>query len=164
MRETVLTRNDNGDDSIAWALEIHAKIADLGLFNFAVLNGNEDAPEWIDFYTSNNPDKGEAHFRWIPAELDVEIYGGTSPIKRSAENAVLHGEFKSEDLDLAAQQAAQATLDAHGEMWPPQDVWDFLRCNSDNDGYPVMRRLPAQMPRQFVHDYKRHYRLLTEGK
>lgn len=54
---TTLTRHDwNGQfDSIAWAFEEHLKEIDDGKFNFAVLYGNEDSPEEIEFYESKSP-------------------------------------------------------------------------------------------------------------
>ena len=60
MKETFLTRKDDnvGDglfDSIKWALESHVGIADDSRFNSAMLYGNEDAPERIDFYTQAMP-------------------------------------------------------------------------------------------------------------
>lgn len=60
MRETLLTRKDDevGEglfDSVAWALEVHVKVLDTGVYNSAVLYGNEDAPEMIDFYTQVTP-------------------------------------------------------------------------------------------------------------
>lgn len=60
MRETMLTRKDDdvGEgvfDSIAWALEVHCKLPDRGVYNAAILYGNEDAPEMIDFYAQPEP-------------------------------------------------------------------------------------------------------------
>jgi hypothetical protein len=54
---TTLTRHDwNGQfDSIKWAFEEHVKTADRGEYNFAVLYGNEDCPEQIDFYKFESP-------------------------------------------------------------------------------------------------------------
>lgn len=59
-RETVLTRYDAdlGEglfDSIAWAFSEHVKQPDNPLYNSAVLYGNEDCPEMIDFYTESEP-------------------------------------------------------------------------------------------------------------
>lgn len=42
-------------DSIAWALSEHVKTADTGVFQSAILYGNEDAPDMIDFYTQAEP-------------------------------------------------------------------------------------------------------------
>jgi hypothetical protein len=52
---TLLTRKDKHVgtglfDSIAWAFEVHVKQPDLGVFRSALLYGNEDAPERIEFY------------------------------------------------------------------------------------------------------------------
>ena len=60
MKETLLTRKDDsvGDglfDSIAWAFSEHLKTADTGVYNAAILYGNEDAPEMIDFFTKAEP-------------------------------------------------------------------------------------------------------------
>lgn len=58
--ETLITRKDDnvGDgvfDSIAWALEQHVKTEDTGIYHSAILYGNEDSPERIDFYTKAEP-------------------------------------------------------------------------------------------------------------
>jgi hypothetical protein len=59
MKETFLTRNDEGIgegifDSIAWAYETHVKRADNPRAGFAVLYGNEDSPDRIDFFDVND--------------------------------------------------------------------------------------------------------------
>jgi hypothetical protein len=43
-------------DSIAWALEVHAKREDTGEYESAMLFGNEDAPDRIDFYRECDPE------------------------------------------------------------------------------------------------------------
>ena len=57
--QTFLTRSDavgaTPFDSIAWALETHVGIPDTGRFNAAMLYGNEDCPERIEFYTQAKP-------------------------------------------------------------------------------------------------------------
>ncbi len=60
MKETLLTRTDDhvGDgpfDSIKWAFEEHVKQPDDDTINSAVLYGNEDSPEFIDFYHEAAP-------------------------------------------------------------------------------------------------------------
>jgi hypothetical protein len=60
MKETLLTRKDDTVgagvfDSIAWAFSEHVKAPDTGEYNSAVLYGNEDAPEMIDFYREAVP-------------------------------------------------------------------------------------------------------------
>ena len=59
-KTTFLTRSDVVGsglfDSVEWAMEVHAKKSDCGQFNSAVLHGNEDCPERIDFYRSAEPD------------------------------------------------------------------------------------------------------------
>ena len=62
MKETLLTRKDDGlglggelFDSIKWAFEEHLKIPDDPRFNSAVLYGNEDSPEMIEFYKVEEP-------------------------------------------------------------------------------------------------------------
>lgn len=54
MTQSFLTRNDDGFDSIAWCFETHVKHADVRAVQYAVLTGNEDSPERIDFYIRNN--------------------------------------------------------------------------------------------------------------
>jgi hypothetical protein len=74
-QEILLTRTDDNVgvglyDSIAWAYEVHVKQPDPRSYNAAILYGNEDAPERIDFYTSPEPlvtDKPA--FIWMP-EVD----------------------------------------------------------------------------------------------
>jgi len=58
--KTLITRKDYhlGDgvfDSLAWALSEHCKIPDTGEYKAAVLYGNEDSPQRIDFYTQPYP-------------------------------------------------------------------------------------------------------------
>jgi hypothetical protein len=68
---TSLTRHDwnNQFDSIKWAMEVHTKREDKGEYNFAVLYGNEDCPERIDFYKSSNPNWNEyIAFTWYSDE------------------------------------------------------------------------------------------------
>jgi hypothetical protein len=65
MAMTMLTRRDDlgvaSDpfDSIKWALETHVKRQDSGRYNYAVLYGNEDSPDRIDFWCSE-PDVGDS--------------------------------------------------------------------------------------------------------
>lgn len=71
MKETMLTRHDRAEwgelfDSIAWALETHCKTIDRSVYNAAILYGNEDAPEMIDFYTQAEPlITDTVAWRWI---------------------------------------------------------------------------------------------------
>lgn len=58
--ETLLTRKDDnvGEglfDSIEWAFSEHLKEPDNPEFNAAILYGNEDAPDRIDFYREAEP-------------------------------------------------------------------------------------------------------------
>lgn len=55
MKSTYMTRKDEGVgegsyDSIAWIFSQHLKEADTGEFNYAVLTGNEDAPQRIELW------------------------------------------------------------------------------------------------------------------
>lgn len=70
---TVLTRKDavgvDAYDSISWALEVHCKLTDMGLFNYAVLHGNEDSPERIDFWMTSEPNwNQEPDYVWTREE------------------------------------------------------------------------------------------------
>lgn len=56
----LLTRKDAGlgvglFDSVAWAFEVHLKEPDNPLFKSAVLHGNEDCPDRIEFYARSMP-------------------------------------------------------------------------------------------------------------
>ena len=54
-------------DSIAWAFEVHMRTQDTGLYNSAILYGNEDAPYKIEFFTQAVPLVTDAiAFTWIP--------------------------------------------------------------------------------------------------
>lgn len=70
-RTSYLTRHDpdvgDGDyDSIAWALEVHVAVPDTGEYRAAVLHGDEDAPERIEFWRAEEPMRTEApDFVWI---------------------------------------------------------------------------------------------------
>ena len=59
IKSRVLTRSDEfgveSHDSIAWAFEVHLKQPDPGTYHAAILYGNEEAPEEIDFYTQAEP-------------------------------------------------------------------------------------------------------------
>ena len=68
----LLTRADDnlGDgvfDSIQWCYEVHVK-RDLGTqYKSAVLYGNEDCPERIEFYTQAEPKlRDRVAFVWVP--------------------------------------------------------------------------------------------------
>src|SRR5690348_15861595 len=54
-----LTRHDaegTGDyDSIQRAIEVHVRMPDTGIYNFALLCGNEDAPDKIELYRKAEP-------------------------------------------------------------------------------------------------------------
>lgn len=60
MKVTTLTRRDEGFDSIAWALEVHVKKPNEPAFNYALMYGNEDAPDSIDFWYDPNPSAGQS--------------------------------------------------------------------------------------------------------
>ena len=70
-----LTRKDSevgeGDfDSIAWAFETHVKAPDTGEYQTAVLYGNEDAPERIEFFKNADPNHDEvADYIWIDPDF-----------------------------------------------------------------------------------------------
>ena len=68
-RMTQLTRADEINsayfDSIEWALDCHVNRPDTGEFNFAVLHGNEDAPERIEFWRAEMP-FAAPDFVWTP--------------------------------------------------------------------------------------------------
>lgn len=73
MGQSYLTRDDHdvgagSFDSVNWALTEHVKIADTGEYRAALLTGNEDAPERIDFFTDAAPrfDASPAYV-WIAA-------------------------------------------------------------------------------------------------
>jgi hypothetical protein len=72
-KETMLTRRDTdvGEgsfDSIAWALNVHVKTHDTGIYHAAILHGNEDCPERIDFYTQTEPKvSDDVAYTWKPA-------------------------------------------------------------------------------------------------
>lgn len=76
MGTVMMTRKDevigNGSfDSIAWAFEVHVGEPDDKRINSAVLYGNEDAPEMIDFY--KEPElliTSKCVRRWIPARRE----------------------------------------------------------------------------------------------
>lgn len=64
-------------------------------------------------------------------------------------------------IDQAAAEAARASFDAHGEQWPAEDLWAWIRNAWLEDDDPRRLLLPPQMPRQFKHDYRRHYRIVS---
>lgn len=60
MHTTFISRRDDevGQgtfDSIAWAFEVHVKQPDTGEYNSAILHGNEDCPDKIEFWRAANP-------------------------------------------------------------------------------------------------------------
>ncbi len=75
-KQQLLTRNDEGVgegsfDSIAWAFSEHVGTKDLGNYQSAVLFGNEDCPERIEFYIQAEPlvtDKPELIWHNEPVE------------------------------------------------------------------------------------------------
>lgn len=78
MEQTLLTRKDveSGGglyDSIAWVFEAHVKWPDTGAYNSAILYGNEDAPERIDFYESASPAINSIpSCTWFPSVSDEQ--------------------------------------------------------------------------------------------
>ena len=69
------------------------------------------------------------------------------------------------NINTAAENAAQASMDAHGEFVAAEIVWDFMRqvCHDMNgEVYGEMLSLPESMPRQFKHDYARHCRVVRD--
>jgi hypothetical protein len=74
---TLLTRADfTGEyNSIKWAHEEHLRIPDEGRYHSAVLIGNEDSPEAIEFYTRAMPTvTDEVAYRWVPGDPDSLRY------------------------------------------------------------------------------------------
>ncbi len=77
MKETFITRHDTDVgvevcDSIAWAFENHVKQEDEGLYDSAMLYGNEDAPVRIEFYTFESPTIHDTPaFIWTPAKEEA---------------------------------------------------------------------------------------------
>ena len=59
-------------------------------------------------------------------------------------------------IDKAAREAAICSYDAHQQIVSPQMAYDFLTEQLDY-------ALPARMPAEFVHDYRRYGRLI-EGR
>ena len=58
MKRTLLTRKDKdvglGEfDSIAWAYEVCLKTPDPKIYDYAILYGNEDCPDRIEFFGEN---------------------------------------------------------------------------------------------------------------
>lgn len=55
----------------------------------------------------------------------------------------------------AALEAVQSSMDAHDHIVEPKDAWDFIsNCwyESEREEHSL---LPAQMPQEFVKDYRR---------
>jgi hypothetical protein len=70
MPQTYLTRTDADVgvglfDSIAWALEEHVHIADYSMYNFAVLHGNEDSPDKLEFWVSEPNFDTPPDYVWV---------------------------------------------------------------------------------------------------
>lgn len=58
-------------DSIAWLYEVHLKEDDPGIYNSAVVHGNEDWPDKVEFYVSESPTIYDTPGRvWVP---DVDL-------------------------------------------------------------------------------------------
>ncbi len=71
-----LTRKDIGIgegafDSVNWALTTHAQIVDHGKYNFAILYGNADCPNRIEFYKRANPTiRSKPSYVWVDPNQD----------------------------------------------------------------------------------------------
>ena len=71
--QTYMTRKDEGvgeglTDSIAWIFDVHIQEADNKEYNYAVLTGNEDAPEKIELWR-DKPNFDTVPDRvWFPRE------------------------------------------------------------------------------------------------
>jgi hypothetical protein len=75
--------------------------------------------------------------------------------------ALLHKAQAADAIDQAAELAAESAIDAFGDqpadIPPPKMAWDFLNEHVyGDDEVPRPAALPATMPRQFTHDYRRH--------
>ena len=63
-QSTFLQGND-----VTWALETHTGKRDTGRYKSAILFGNEDAPEWINFYTVAEPKVNtKISWKWTPKD------------------------------------------------------------------------------------------------
>jgi hypothetical protein len=77
MKQTYLTRHDNVGcepyDSIAWSFEVHVKhMPDKGIYNGALLYGNEDAPDKIEFWLEENPHhEAKPDFVWTNTDSKI---------------------------------------------------------------------------------------------
>lgn len=73
-REVLMTRKDGSVgfgvfDSIAWLFSEHVGEPDNSEFNSAMVYGNEDSPEMIDFYNEAEPlITSKVARRWVAGE------------------------------------------------------------------------------------------------
>lgn len=67
-------------------------------------------------------------------------------------------------IDEVAQMAAESSFDAHGEAVAPEMAWELIIDMLGSTDDKRLSLLPDSMPRQFVHDYKRHCRVIQEKR
>lgn len=116
MKETILTRKDDnlGEglfDSIAWAFSEHVKLPDNPRYNSAILYGNDDAPEMIDFYAETELlVTSERLYRWTrPQPMKITVY--TKQLRSGTRTDVEIREGTYNEYYLPA------LLDSQQEMW-----------------------------------------------
>ena len=68
-----------------------------------------------------------------------------------------------ERIEAIANEAAHAAWDAHQSEIPAQDAWDFITQlyfeSEDARGIG----LPARMPAEFAHDFRRYTAAIRDG-
>lgn len=77
--KTLLSRKDMTGvavepyDSIKWAYEVHLKTEDPGpeVYDLAILTGNEDAPNMIEFFAPGALCDAKPSFVWKPFDRDA---------------------------------------------------------------------------------------------
>lgn len=98
MIEKILTRHDTEAfgkkfDSIKWALDTYVKGHDSGKYKFALLFGEENAPEKIEFYSRRDQKTPElvwygsraAYTKYNPEELIITINAPIITTKNSGD-------------------------------------------------------------------------------
>ena len=70
-------------------------------------------------------------------------------------------------INELAKLAAESAIDAHGEPVDSQMAWDFMKeqiAPEDPQVAFLFAHAGDNMPRQFIHDYARHCRIIMERK
>ena len=139
-----LTRHDSevGEgifDSIAWALSQHAERIDTGEYNTAVLYGNEDAPDKIEFFKNADPNHDEvADYLWTSPDSshDYEVIVGNVGTVYSGSDATNAETIYAGYVETSLGSVGRASGEPVTLMQDGEPVREHTPLDADEDDAP----------------------------